>query len=119
RLAGRRPGAGHPGAAGRGGFSPAGRWCGPHRGPSSEVLAVLRSLRQLFGRLGGDPAGRAPAGAVLLWVLRGCFGALIIGLAMLAFTYFSRGVGGAPDPSRGWVAFFGILGLGVLVVATA
>jgi uncharacterized protein YacL len=53
---------------------------------------------------------------VVLWVLRGCFGAIIIGMAWTAFTYFNS----LPqrDPGRGIQAFVAILGLGFLVLAT-
>ena len=53
---------------------------------------------------------------VVLWVLRGCFGAIIIGLAWTAFTYFNTGR--TPDPGRGIQAFIAILGIGFFVLAT-
>jgi uncharacterized protein YacL len=51
-----------------------------------------------------------------LWFLRGAFGAILIGMAWIAFSYFN----GEPynDPGTGILAFVVILALGVLVVAT-
>ncbi|MCI0457474.1 MAG: PIN domain-containing protein [Gemmataceae bacterium] len=53
---------------------------------------------------------------MVLWVLRGCFGAIIIGMAWTAFAYFNN----PPhlDPGRGITAFVAILGVGFLVLAT-
>jgi uncharacterized protein YacL len=53
---------------------------------------------------------------VLLWMVRGVFGAIIIGLAITAFRYYND----APrlDNYTGLTAFVGILGLGFLVVLT-
>src|SRR5262245_21347392 len=51
-----------------------------------------------------------------LWFLRGAFGAILIGMAWIAFSYFNS----PPynDPGAGILAFVGILALGTLVVAT-
>src|SRR5262245_36238211 len=59
--------------------------------------------------------GPSATGNVVLWLLRGCFGAMIIGMALLAFSDFY-------DPPRDnfemalW-AFVSLLGIGFLVVA--
>src|SRR5262249_416616 len=55
-----------------------------------------------------------PSGNVLLWLLRGCFGAVCIGIAMLAFQHFS--VPG--DTANGYIAFLCILGACLLIVVT-
>jgi uncharacterized protein YacL len=75
-----------------------------------------RFLRRLSGRLGGKGEARARTGSVLLWLLRGCFGAVVIGLALAAFRHFNREP--ANDSVKGWVAFGSILGAGLLVVIT-
>jgi uncharacterized protein YacL len=75
---------------------------------------VLQSLRDKLGRWTGRGDTPAPAGQLLIWVLRGCFGAIVIGLAMLAFRQFSE----EKDDSYGYVAFFTTLGIGLLIVVT-
>jgi uncharacterized protein YacL len=53
---------------------------------------------------------------VLLWLLRGVFGAIVISMAMIAFQHLSEV---APDDSvQAFAAFFAILGLGFLLVLT-
>jgi uncharacterized protein YacL len=51
---------------------------------------------------------------LVLWILRGCFGAIIIGIALIAFNYFDK----EGDWNTAFWMFVGILGVGVLVVAT-
>jgi uncharacterized protein YacL len=75
----------------------------------------LRSLQSVYHRLAGNLAMRPRSGQVLLWLLRGCFGAVVIGLAMVAFDYFSSGPG---DGVAGYTAFIAILGSGLLLVVT-
>jgi uncharacterized protein YacL len=58
---------------------------------------------------------RPSSGTVLLWLLRGCFGAVCIGIAMLAFRHFSEGPG---DTANGYVAFLCILGSALFIVVT-
>lgn len=59
------------------------------------------------------------AGHVVLWLLRGFFGAILIGLAWISFDAFNHPpAGDAPDPGTGILAFVVILGIGFLVVAT-
>jgi uncharacterized protein YacL len=77
-------------------------------------MAAL-SLRPLLNRLSGSFSKRPPSRSVLLWLLRGFFGAICIGIAMLAFRHFSEGPG---DAANGWIAFLCILGAGLLIVLT-
>jgi uncharacterized protein YacL len=58
---------------------------------------------------------RPPSGYVLLWLLRGVFGAICIGIAMLAHRHFSEG---PSDTANAWIAFFCILGAGAFIVLT-
>ena len=53
---------------------------------------------------------------VVLWLLRGCFGAIIIGMAWIAFEHLSRDTN--QEDINPLVAFVGILTVGFLVVAT-
>ncbi len=71
-----------------------------------------RWLKGVHEKLKGPPH----SADVVLWVLRGCFGAIIIGMAWTAFSYFN----GPPhlDFGRGVQAFVTILGVGFLVLAT-
>jgi uncharacterized protein YacL len=52
---------------------------------------------------------------MLLWVLRGFFGAMILGVALLALNFFYRG---GESFLAGLVAFMGVLVIGALVIAT-
>ena len=72
-------------------------------------------FRSFFGRLSRHFDNRPPSGTVLLWLLRGCFGAICIGIAMLAFRHFSEG---PSDAANGYIAFLCILGTGLLIVLT-
>jgi uncharacterized protein YacL len=60
--------------------------------------------------------GRTESGHVLLWLLRGCFGAIVISMAMLAFQYLNE------NKDFGFVTafitFLGILAAGLVVVLT-
>jgi uncharacterized protein YacL len=58
----------------------------------------------------GQPS---PSGHILLWLLRGVFGAIVIGVAWVAFSHYDR----LREPDSGVLAFLAILLLGVLVVA--
>jgi uncharacterized protein YacL len=53
---------------------------------------------------------------MLLWLLRGVFGAVVISVAMIAFQHFYEFRPG--EPVVAWTAFLAILGLGLLVVIT-
>jgi uncharacterized protein YacL len=73
------------------------------------------SLRPYIDRLSRYFAKRPASGQLLLWLLRGCFGAVCIGIAMLAFRHFSEGPG---DTANGYIAFLCILGACLLIVVT-
>src|SRR5262245_62978062 len=78
-------------------------------------MAVLDRLRKKLGEWFGS--GRSGSG-VMLWLLRGCFGAIVIGMAWVAFDHFNKPRVGEPDPTAGIYSFVLILSLGFLVVAT-
>jgi uncharacterized protein YacL len=72
-----------------------------------------------FGRLKEALRIGRPSGNMMLWVLRGCFGAIMIGMAWVAFNHFNNpGKDSNPDPGTAVTAFVGILALAVLVVVT-
>jgi uncharacterized protein YacL len=75
----------------------------------------MRSLREQFSQWFGRGAVRPGSGALLLWGLRGIFGVVVIGMAMVAFRQFNED---AADTFPGYLAFFSILGGGFLVVLT-
>jgi uncharacterized protein YacL len=75
---------------------------------------VLHLLHDKLSRWLGRGAGPAPSGQLLIWVLRGCFGAIVIGLAMLGYQKFSTGA----DATAGYIAFGVVLGTGLLIVIT-
>jgi uncharacterized protein YacL len=58
---------------------------------------------------------RPRSGWVLLWVLRGCFGIVVLGMAMVLFKHFD-----APNPGSAtpWIIFVGVIGAGVLIALT-
>jgi uncharacterized protein YacL len=72
---------------------------------------LLRPFKKLFG----DEFGLGPSSVnVILWLLRGCFGAIMIGIGWLAFSSFR----GEDDAAGGIIAFVIILGAAFLVVTT-
>jgi uncharacterized protein YacL len=73
-------------------------------------------LRRWGKGLGERFKGPTQSSNLVLWVLRGCFGAIIIGMAWVAFQYFMSG--SRPDSTRGMQAFVAILGIGFIVLAT-
>jgi uncharacterized protein YacL len=73
------------------------------------------STTPLFKRLSSYLSKRPTGNRVLLWVLRGIFGAICIGIAMLAFQHYSVGSG---DTFNAYLAFFCILGAALLIVVT-
>ncbi len=77
----------------------------------------LNLLRKLSPRLAELFEERVPPGQVLLWLLRGMFGAIVISMAIVAFRHFvSQPV---PDhEARAWTAFIGILAGGLIIVMT-
>ncbi len=73
---------------------------------------MVNFFRKADGRSAGLAPSR-PAGHMLLWIIRGIFWAVAIGLAMLAFRQFNEN---AEETSYGWIAFCTILGIAVVVV---
>jgi uncharacterized protein YacL len=71
----------------------------------------MPKLLEKLTTLLGEPS---PSGNILLWLLRGAFGAISIGVAYVAFTYFHTRT--PPDPTTGAIAFALILLGGVLIV---
>jgi uncharacterized protein YacL len=75
---------------------------------------LLTTIRSRFSRyISKTP----PSSRVVLWLLRGAFGAICIGIALLAFRHFSM----EEEPSNtanAYLAFLCILGAGVLIVIT-
>ncbi len=53
------------------------------------------------------------SGQLLLWIVRVCFGAIIIGLAMAAFNSVGQAYS---NPTQAWAVFFGVLGAGLVIV---
>jgi uncharacterized protein YacL len=83
--------------------------------PGPEV-PVYSLLRKIWAGLSNRFEGRPRSSDVLLWLLRGVFGVLVISMAMLAFQHLNET---APDEQfQQFGAFFGILGLGFLLVLT-
>jgi uncharacterized protein YacL len=70
---------------------------------------MQKFLQKLSGLFGRTPS----SGMVLVWLLRGFFGAIIIGVAYVAFEYFNEKL---QNPQGGAVAFAAILLTGLAVV---
>jgi len=70
---------------------------------------LIHGLRQWFSTPGEQ---RTSPMQVLLWLLRGCFGAIVIGMALLAFRYYADIEG----THTAYIAFFTILGVGLAIV---
>jgi len=73
-----------------------------------------RYLNKLVSLFGGPSA----AGQILLWLVRGVFGAIIIGIACVAFSYYYN-LAARPTRDDAWsgtLAFAGILLCGLVVV---
>jgi uncharacterized protein YacL len=75
---------------------------------------MSNSSNGLFGWLVSALQQRSQAGQLHMWILRGCFGVIVIGMATFALTHFE----GLKESGYGILAFFGILGVGALVVLT-
>jgi uncharacterized protein YacL len=75
---------------------------------------MLPPLRKLWSLLTPDKLSRTSSSHTILWLLRGCFGAIIIGIAYVAFLSVGRDV----DPTTGAFVFAGILTLGFLIVVS-
>ena len=74
----------------------------------------LHRLFQGASRAGG--MGGSSTVPLLLWGLRGFFGAIVIGTAIIAFYFVDSHF--KDQPYLCWAAFFGILGSGLLIVLT-
>ena len=78
---------------------------------------MLRFVLSPFRRLFGDEFGLGPSSVnVILWILRGCFFAIMIGIGWIAFQFFAREDQG--DWVGGTLAFVAIMGAAFLVVTT-
>jgi uncharacterized protein YacL len=75
---------------------------------------AVNMLRKLIDWFGQSRRQRSHSGSMMLLVLRGCFGAIMIGSAWMAFDYFNH----EGDTTGGIWAFVAILGVGALVIAT-
>jgi uncharacterized protein YacL len=76
---------------------------------------MLPPLRNLWSWLRESWQAQPGGGDhTLLWVLRGCFGAIVIGVAWVAFMSVAQDA----DPTDGYVVFAAIVGIGFLVMAT-
>jgi uncharacterized protein YacL len=76
---------------------------------------MMNRLLRPFKKLFGDEFGMGPSSVnVILWLLRGCFGAIMIGIGWLAFSYFAT----PEDAGAGIVAVVVTLGAAFLIVAT-
>jgi uncharacterized protein YacL len=71
-------------------------------------------LTRLVSWLSAAYQTRTQSGNLLLWILRGCFGVILIGAASFALSQYTA----TNESSNGVLAFFGIMGAGVLIVAT-
>src|SRR5438876_11871383 len=85
--------------------------------PSPQEAAPMSpKLRDLLTWFSGNLGERTESGHVLLWLLRGCFGAIIISMAMLALDYLDN------HKEFGFVTavvvFLGILAIGLTIVMT-
>lgn len=69
--------------------------------------------------MAGQFDGKPRSGQVILWLLRGAFGAVVISVAMIAFQHFNDT--NPEEPFYAWAAFLVILvvGLGIVVVDLA
>jgi uncharacterized protein YacL len=80
------------------------------------VALVLKYLRLVFSPLFGDFAAPTPASTVLLWIVRGLFGAIVISVALATFSFLN-----GLDQQNFYLAvlaFVGILVGGFVIVLT-
>ena len=73
-----------------------------------------RFLDRLFGQMPTVWKRRASSIDLLLWGLRGVFGAVVSGMAINAFAFATRNF--SDSPILPWLVLFGILGIGLLIV---
>jgi uncharacterized protein YacL len=73
---------------------------------------VADSMPKYFHKMSKLFAGSIPSGQLLLWLLRGFFGAIVIGIAWVAFSYYND----HNASNTGFLAFGGILLSGLFVV---
>jgi uncharacterized protein YacL len=77
-------------------------------------------FKGILDRVSGTLQGRTDSGQVILWLLRGCFGAIVIGVALSAMLYLANKLP-ADDATRlakTLGMFFGILLIGIIVLLT-
>ena len=77
---------------------------------------MLSRLRTFWHELRGQWQGQSSAGHTLLWLLRGCFGAVIISLATLAFDHINTQTPYGFFTALG--TFLAILTTGLVIVVT-
>jgi uncharacterized protein YacL len=75
---------------------------------------MSNSTNGFFAWLAGALKQRSHAGQLHMWILRGCFGVVVIGMATFALSYFES----QKQSIYGILAFFSILAVGALVVLT-
>ncbi len=75
---------------------------------------MFGKLRTILARWFPSTEQRTSSDLTLLWLLRGIYGAIIIGLSLLAFQYFQQ----SQNLYHAWLSFFAILGGGLLIVLT-
>ena len=71
-------------------------------------------LRNMFQPLIGRFHGRMHSGQLLLWTVRVCYGAIIIGLSMAAFNCVLQAY--PNNLTQAWAVFLGVLGGGLIIV---
>jgi uncharacterized protein YacL len=76
------------------------------------------SLRNLFSNITAGWEARSSSIPLLLWGLRGAFGFIVIGMAIVAFYFVERRVPDQPYSYFSWIAFLGILAIGLTIVLT-
>src|SRR4051812_39169173 len=83
--------------------------------PGPSEASVFNLLRSLFSGIANRLEDKPRSGRLMLWLLRGAFGAVVISVAMIAFRHLADT---QADSAYPWVAFFVILGVGLLIVLT-
>ncbi len=77
---------------------------------------MLKLLRSILSPLSGGLGTPAPSGALLLWIVRGLFGAIVISVALATFSFLNN-----QDSEYFYLnvlAFVAILVIGLLIVVT-